>query len=213
MFSLGVSMGSANHRGEALQATVDWLNASSFDSGVIDVSDSLNRYTWMLDGRDAESAHAAARAQGDEWLKTNSHILGSLKKPSKIIRWEEWLADPQYPQIRASVQEVFDGNNRFRMAVYADISNFYARQETQLSPEKVGLSVQYLLEELSAHTLLHRSHPSTAIYPGKQLECYKMVRQKHIEFPEGIPGSAFVRLVPHSFGDRAPASTLLALRA
>ncbi len=200
-FSLGVSMGSENHDGEALQAVVDWINASSFESGIIDLSDTLCRFGFMLEGLYEESAYLASVKLGDEWLRRNSSILSSLEKPCQVIRWDTWRRHEDFESVSAEVEAAYKKSTALRHAVYADISAYYTRKDIALSPEKVGLSTRYFLEELTAHTLLHRIHDVAAIYPGKQLECYKMVRQKKVEFPEGIPGSAFVRLVPHSFAN------------
>jgi hypothetical protein len=42
-FCLGISVGQ-NHTGEALSAVIDWLNKSSFNTGIIDLSDNLKIY-------------------------------------------------------------------------------------------------------------------------------------------------------------------------
>ena len=74
-FTLGISMGSANHSGEMLASMVQWANGKGFEYGIIDLSDSLNRYSLMLDGIPETLAHAMARQQGEDWLRKNEQIL------------------------------------------------------------------------------------------------------------------------------------------
>lgn len=201
-FVLGVSMGSQNHQGEALEALVEWINQSSFTGGIIDLSDTLNRYGFMMRGLGAASAMALSRQQGDQWLEQNGSILNGLKKPIRVIRWNEWLYHQDFDETLETVRDIFHKTPEFRGAIYKDIGAYYGRRELRVSADAVTESVNYFLEEIAAHTLLHREYDVVAIYPGKQLESYKFLRSNQVEgMPNGINKSAFVRLVPHSFSN------------
>ncbi len=203
-FVLGVSMGSVNHEGESLAALVDWINQSSFTHGIIDVSDTLNRYSFMSRGFKEDDSRLMARAQGDTWLKKAAPITAYLKKDVKIIRWDTWLDDERYPQTLRDVQSIYDRDSQFRMAVYQDISNFFARREIQPDINQAKHSISYFLEEIAAHTLLHRDNALATIYPGKQLESYRLIRSGY-PFPCGIAASPYVRLVPYDLKNIQPA--------
>ncbi len=197
-FTLGVSMGSTNHTSDILAGIVDWINQSNFEYGIIDLSDTLSRYGLMLDGMSENDARAIARKQGDQWLEDNAVLLRDLRTPIKIIRWDEWLNDPRYPAIKKEIQIAINAHPRLRSAIYSDISNFYARKGHSATPENARLSTQYFVEEISAHTLLHSDHYVATIYPGKQLEAYKLIRSGAIQdIPLGIANSPYIRLIPH----------------
>lgn len=200
IFSFGISMGSENHEGESLSAIVDWINQSSFEKGIIDLSDTLNQYWFLLNGYNVNEAHEISTKQGDEWLARNLSILNKIGKPFEIIRWNHWRNHPEFKETLQTINEIFDQNMKLRMAIYADIAEFYARKNLSPSAGNLDISNKYFLEEMAGHTLLQKEMKCTAIYPGKQLESYKLIRSCGIDnFPDGIPGSAFVRLVPHSF--------------
>jgi len=197
-FTLGISMGSTNHAGHVLAGIVDWVNESAFEFGIIDLSDTLNRYGLMLDGMSENEARNAARKQGDQWLEDNSAALNNLRVPIKIIRWDEWLNDPRYSTTMKEIQNAIDTHPQLKMAIYADISNFYGRKGYSCTTENARLSMQYLVEEVTAHTLLHSEYDVTTIYPGKQLETYKLIRSGAVrDITSGIAHSPYIRLIPH----------------
>lgn len=197
-FTLGISMGSTNHTGRILTGIVDWINESGFEFGIIDLSDTLNRYSLMLDGMTESAAFILARKQGNEWFQENLKELKSIQVPIKIIRWDEWLNDPRHPSAVKEIKIAISSNTQLRAAMYADIANFYARKGYACTPENAHFSMQYLVEEMAAHTLLHSDYDVAAIYPGKQLETYKLIRSNAVSgFPSGIARSAHIRLIPH----------------
>ena len=126
--------------------------------------------------------------------------------PVKIVRWDQWLADPRLPAVQSDIENIVSRNQPFKSAMLLDISNFYARKGYDLNPGNAKISCRYYVEELAAHTLLHRDHNVATIYPGKQLETYRMIRSRAVrEFPAGIENSPYIRLIPHE----VPASPAL----
>jgi hypothetical protein len=77
-FVLGVSMGSQNHEGESLKAIVNAINESRFKSGLIDVSDTLNRYRYLQQGFTARAAITKARQEGQVWIERNNDLLAEV---------------------------------------------------------------------------------------------------------------------------------------
>lgn len=208
-FVLGISMGSQNHEGEALEAIIDQINAGSFTDGIIDLSDTLNRYRYIAEGKSEAEAIAIARNEGNQWLAINGHILSKLNVPVAIRRWDESLSHPDYPEVRDQYQNIYGSDAALRSAIDQDIENFYARNYgiVDISEEQRKLSTEYYLEELAVQTLILREKPSTVMYPGKQLECFKLIRSGQIpDAPTALASSPYARLVVHSFVQRPAAN-------
>lgn len=198
-FCLGISVGQ-NHSGESLAAIVDWINKSSFEKGIIDLSDTLNRYNFMRDGASEDQSFTLARQQGDKWLSENSSTLKRLKKPIEIIRWDTWLQDPAFEKVKANVQTIHAQSLPLQYAVLQDVKAFLIRKGTAASEKDHLLCRQYLLEEIAGHSLLYRIPDLAALYPGKQLESYKAIRSGRVGgVSAGLAQSPFVRLVVHSY--------------
>ena len=83
-FVLGVSMGSGNHKGEAIEAIVTCLNKTHLETGIIEVSDTLARYQYIMDGMDLKGAYEKACEVGAAWEKDHEGLLEQLRADCKI---------------------------------------------------------------------------------------------------------------------------------
>ena len=201
-FTLGISMGSQNHEGEALEAIINKLNESHFSKGVIDLSDLLNRYRHMANGKSNKEALLIAKKEGDNWLQRNGKTLFKLKVPFTVHRWDEWLTHKDFGASITQAKKMYLESNDLRNSIQKDIRNFSLRTYgTELiSKQRQKLSIQYYLEEIAAHNLLLKQEPGLVIYPGKQLESFKAIREgKVANAPETLTNSEYCRLVIHSF--------------
>ncbi len=206
-FMLGISMGSQNHEGEALEAIVDRINEGGFTHGVLDVADTLNRYRYIGDGIPEREAIEITRNEGGDWLERNNHIISRLRMPVAVHRWDEWLSHPKYPETIAQIRELYANNHILCQAVEQDIDNFYVRNygTAEVSSERRHLSVEYYLEELAVAAIMLDEKPSLVMYPGKQLNCFRLIRDGKVpEAPPSLSNSSFSRLIIHSF-QRPPA--------
>ncbi len=206
-FMLGISMGSQNHEGEALEAIVDRINAGGFTHGVLDVADTLNRYRYIGEGKPEREAIQIARNEGSDWLERNNHIISRLRMPVAVHRWDEWLSHPKYPETIAQIRRLYANNNTLCQAVDQDIDKFYVRNygTAEVSPKKRHLSVEYYLEELAVAAIMLEEKPSLVMYPGKQLNCFRLIRDGKVpDAPPSLSNSSFSRLIIHSF-QRPPA--------
>ena len=74
------------------------------------------------------------------------------------------------------------------MAVMQDIQRFYWRKFNQNLHERsssdIELSKKYYLEELAALSIQFEEYPCVEIYPGRELDCLKIVRSGRIK---GVP--------------------------
>jgi tRNA-dependent cyclodipeptide synthase len=199
---VAVSMGSHNHTGAPLQAIIDFVNQANYQTCEIDLSDTLYRHDFMLEKEmSEEDAHQASLGLGDQWLKTNQVILDSIQIPCTIHRWDRWRNDPRFAETHMQFNAAFENQPAFRAAVMSDVHKFFARQQRQerglSSLAHIRHSINYILEEITCHTLMYGDLPQTAatLYPGRELACYALVRAGLVDgVPNGLTKSYFVRL-------------------
>lgn len=182
---MGISIGSRNHTGGCLLQTVNWVNdISGFNKIRIGLSDTLNRFTIMTDKVLSEGeARQECIAQGDVWLKDNRSVIERLKIPHEIIRWDYWESTRPDAVVknRQCYKRAFFENPVFREAVLTDMDNFSMRRYG-IPLSKIDMStgqkfLDYLIEELAVYEEIYRDYPNTTIYPGKQLECARVLRE------------------------------------
>ena len=204
-YCLGVSLGSHNHQGDALAAIVDWINRQEhFVSGIIDLSDTLHRFNIMMDAGLSEAAARQEAARiSSEWCQRHWPILRTLKVPFEYITWDHWLSDGRFEIYKHAFEESFRSGGPLADAIRGDVNAYFKRRfghgiETA-SAHKTMLCVSYLIEELSAHSILYQAFPNrVTIYPGRQQRCYALVREGGLpDTPRGLCTSLHVRLVIH----------------
>lgn len=203
-FVLGVSIGSPSHEGGSLAAIVDAINGGTFSKGVIDLSDTLKRYKFMTEGMSETEAAKLALTGGDAWLGRNQKYLNRLKvERLDVRRWNEWIEHPGYQETRKLFERIYESSSELRNAIDHDIRRYYARSYDaigKIEPRAYELSRQFFLEELAAHSLLYTEYQGVNVYPGKQLECFKIVRQGRLpEAPQALISSPYAKMVMHSF--------------
>ena len=134
-------------------------------------------------GVSEDEARQECLAQGDVWLKDNRLIIEGLKIPHEIIRWDYWqtVRPDAVVKNRQTFKKSFFENSVFREAVLADMDNFSMRRygvplsKTDMTTGQKYLD--YLIEELAVYEEIYRDYPNTTIYPGKQLECVRVLRE------------------------------------
>ncbi len=200
--SIGISLRSPNHTGEALEAIVEWMNGK-FDYCTIDLTDSLERHNIMLEtGMTEAEAHKRANQMGDEWLQANGPILSKLQMPMSMLRWDHWHSESNKPKLlrlQAEFTKAAFNDPNFNDALEADINRFYERRfglkPNQVSQEQREMSRKYLIEEMAGHTLLYKDYRSATIYPGVQQESFKMLRDGLVnDVSKGLTKSYYTRL-------------------
>lgn len=213
--SIGISLKSPNHTGEALEAIVDWMNGK-FEYCTIDLTDSLERVNIAAEKNITEDeAHREANALGDAWMRENSHILSNLRMPMSLLRWDHWHSEsrkPELEQLKILFKHAVDNNPEFADAVNADINHFYERRfdlaPNQITKEQRDRSQRYLIEEMAGHSLLYRDYRCATIYPGRQQESFKMLRESAVpNVPHGLENSYYTRLVIYDPKKQSPSGS------
>lgn len=211
-FCLGISLGSKNHEGEALEAIVDWLNRAGFSEGRVDFSDTLHRYNVMMDeGLDEHSARKRILEDSDAWITRNHRTLDKLVMPHELISWDRWLHHPKFSAYKAEFERAYQNNPHFRQAILNDVGHYFSRRDdlalSQVEPEKIELSVAFLIEELAAHSILYGEYPCAVVYPGREQESFKLARSGLLKgIPTGMEQSFHTRLVLHKLAPVMPDS-------
>lgn len=203
---LGVSLHSHNHTGEKLATIIEYIN-DNFETCLIDLSDTLYAYHYMsTEGLSRAEAHCIAASEGDKWLANNADIIQKLKIPYEIVRWDTWLNHVDFKDLKNEYFALFDTNKIFRDALLQDIHNYYDRRhnkDVRNVPVKfLKGSISYLLEEITCHTLLARDISCVNVYPGKQLECFKVIREGLVDnAPRGLETFGHIRLNLYEVAD------------
>jgi tRNA-dependent cyclodipeptide synthase len=196
-FVLGISMGSNNHRGEAFKATVDCINRSGLKQGILDVSDTLKRYTLMMDMSEDEARKQAAE-HGRKWVIENTEALKQFKIPVSIEHWDTWLNNPRFNEYLTQFRDAYNNSPTLRAAIAKDIDNFYCRRfnDAAQNLKTYDLSVRFYLEELAVMSIQFEDNNDAAqFYAGKELNCLKLVRSGKVpNAPKGIQNAKFYRI-------------------
>ncbi|MFJ5595217.1 tRNA-dependent cyclodipeptide synthase [Streptomyces noursei] len=144
-----VSVGQRYHEGDKLRATVELVNRSEFKQLTIAVADTLQRSNYI--DASPEQAYARSLREGDEWLERNDKILGQLSVPNEVLRWDEALKDPDYPQFRQRIERAYAEIAEYRQAVDSTIKKFIDRlaaRAPEADTEKAFKGcLEYLIEE------------------------------------------------------------------
>ena len=195
-FILGVSMGSKNHTGKAFEATVDCINRSGLKQGIIDVSDTLRRFTHMA-GISEKEARKRALGEGLQWLIDNTEAIKKFRVPVVVKHWDTWLNDPRFTDYLAQFQSAYKESPALRAAITKDIDNFYHRRFNKAAdiPNDHDLSIRFYMEELAVMSIQFEDTKAAQLYAGKELNCLKLIRSGEVaDIPTGTQDSKFYRI-------------------
>ncbi|HLX54633.1 MAG TPA: hypothetical protein VKR58_11860, partial [Aquella sp.] len=102
---LTISVGQEMHEGELFNLTIDLIN-KSFESCIILVDDSLQRYTMALNSdKSPNDYHNLAILEGRNWLRRNKQFYNKLTIPYKILHWDQWLKHDNFKQQKKMIRE------------------------------------------------------------------------------------------------------------
>lgn len=187
--SLEISLGNARTAGDKLQSIVEWAE-NNFELCLFHIGDTLYRHNYETDGHPAADAYAMALRGGDEWLASHADIIESCRIPHEIIRWDRWLAHPEFPALHSAIRDLYLTDDAFRRAVMADVWMFMERQQDRINaigPEKfISNGIAFLLEEAAGDTLQSRHYDIARVYPAPQLETFRYLARP--DTPAAVAG-------------------------
>jgi len=191
--SIEVSMGNRYLDGDYLFAIVEWVNRT-FHECTINLGDTLYRHN-IKHVVGEEAAHEAARQLGDAWILRNAPALGALRVPNRLHRWDEWLAHPEFPDMKRGVREYYESNAFLRAVMMRDVERFTQRNGRQPEPGAATRCIDYILEEVAADTLYYRENPRVFLYPADPPSTYTYFSCTEVpELLRGLDNALYVRL-------------------
>lgn len=198
MLVLGISMGSKNHRRDALNAIVNLLNTRSHEYVIVNVADTLRRFSFLAQGADPEFAMAQAKKLGDEWIEENTPILRGLSAQWRIARWDEFRCDRRFESYKQKFEAAYQNSDELREAIERDVTSFYERingEGYEPNERERETSTEFFIEELAVLSIQFEDYPAAQLYPGRELECFKAIRQGQVEdVPDGLQRARFFRI-------------------
>jgi len=173
---LGISLENPLFEGETLQAMLAWAS-EKFEQTLVIVGDYLCRFNErIITGYDLDKAGGPAVALGDSFISRTKGLFDKLP-PGKVrlTRWKEHLQHEEFHVAKKAIDELFKTNEEFRASVEYDALSFVKRQKKRNRnfavgmEEAIGLSCEYILEEVAVFNLLSQHGFSVELYPGPEL--------------------------------------------
>lgn len=169
-----ISVGQSYHEGEKLEATLEWAK-HRFDRIIICVNDTLQRHNLIFSGLSEKDAFAQSEAAGREWIARNRHIIDRLPN-AEVHRWEDWRHLPTFEAEHARIKSLYENDSAIRKAIKDEGLAFWQRRQ-----KKTGLredyryadfqrnTLNYLIEECAAFSLMFQRDHAVDVYPGSTL--------------------------------------------
>ena len=199
---LGISLDNPLFEGETLKALLLWAE-KNFGQVLVIVGDYLSRFNErILSGCDEKRAGELAIERGETFLlKTKDLFTGLPSEKVHLTRWQEHLQGVEFQKAKTVLDGLFETNEEFRAAVEYDAAAFVKRQKKQNRilavgmEEAIGLSSQYILEEIAVFSALSEKGWTVELYPGPELKVLtEAAKGRFPGLPEGLEGRVNVEL-------------------
>jgi tRNA-dependent cyclodipeptide synthase len=202
MARLQISVGQEYHENEKLRAAIDWCKPR-FTSVQVSVNDTLQRFDRMFElGIPEDEALLMTMRAGQEWTERHIHMFSSIPH-LEIKRWENWKEALLYLDYRDKIDFLYLTNPEFKRAIDDNIDSIWARRQAA-NPLKYpdhrhsefrDLSRQYLLEEISAFSVMFETSEAIDIYPGTTIFAATVFQDRQVEgAPTGLSKGKFCRI-------------------
>jgi hypothetical protein len=123
--------------------------------------------------------------EGDAWVARNRRTWRDCGLEVTLSHWDDWRGHPEFPAVLEQFRAAAGGELLGR-ALDHDATAFVARQAGKGLPATVEQSRAYLLEELAVIALEARAYPGARIYPGPELECFRVASGLVAGVPRGL---------------------------
>lgn len=190
---LTISVGQESHENERFIATMKLIDAS-FSSCLISLHDTLQRHTIAINqDHDAEFFHDTAKIFGDKWLERNKKHYESIADRLVIIRWDDWLNMPEFPDKRNSIVLETNRDKKYKELFDASINEYLNRYIKRLKRPDLfdrgraeRVCFDYLVEECAVLCLWPKLSCQFEIYAGTHNAAIEETRERfvHSGFPE-----------------------------
>jgi tRNA-dependent cyclodipeptide synthase len=158
-----------------------------FSQCTILLADTLHRHTFkiMNDSKNMNQLYDQAIDAGDEWLARNQSAIDALTIPHTTMRWYEWLNHPNYKSMKALIDEFYEKNSQYRIAIFNSVQEYLLRLDKNSQsvncPSAFKCSAEYLKEESAVMQLLAYQNFNYILYPGKRPESLQLTYDHFIK--------------------------------
>lgn len=161
-----ISLGQKYHEGAQFDAIMKLIN-KSFKACAIIIGDTLRRYSPEIftQVNNKEEAISLAKYQGNIWLDNHFKYIKTLSIPYKIIRWDEWLAHPDFHYYYDAVCKLYDSDKSYKKVVHEVVNEYLLRNNRNGNHEWFNPGVSYFLEESAGLCLWIKVGFSYNVYP------------------------------------------------
>lgn len=188
-----ISVGQESHEGERFSKTIDLIN-SSFESCIILLYDSLQRYTMALNSAQSpEYYHKIATDEGYHWLERNKKFYNKLSNLQEVYHWDHWLNQSDFVTKKAELQEIIKVDSTYK-AVFDNSINKYLERYCKRITSLDGFDIErakkicfdYILEECVVLCLWTKLNCHYEVYPNHHNDAIEETRQRFItpHYPE-----------------------------
>ncbi|MDO8953288.1 MAG: hypothetical protein Q7V63_00355 [Gammaproteobacteria bacterium] len=146
--------------GEKFASLLRKIN-DSFSQCTILLCDSLHRHIFNILDENAcndEVYYTRALRSGDAWLERNCHAVDALAIPHTIMRWDEWREHANFKAMKNLIDELYNQNPTFRMAMLESVKEYLLRVDKKFKPvnctNAYKQSAEYLKEQCAAMQLM-----------------------------------------------------------
>ena len=204
---LQISVGIPKHEGQKFKALIKWcLSNKRFDRIVVCVNDTLQRFNVAFEKNgEADDFHEYMKEAGRSWYDNNlAPLMSSIDIPVEVHFWDEWESHDKFAERLRISKEFYNTNTVFRNAIDENIQTFWVRK--QKSNREIylheryeafkRLSIEYLLYETAAFSIMFEEQEAVDIYPGSFLLPAVLFRgSEPVEgMPPGLNKGAFLRI-------------------
>lgn len=190
---LTVSVGQESHEDQRLISTLNLIELS-FASCIITLHDTLQKYTIAISqGGSADSYYKTALSSGDKWIERNQPYFSSFGNRISIIRWDEWLNDPDFSDKKEKVLAELNHDENYRalfdISINEYLSRYYKRHNNPDALNKKHieqLCFDYLVEECAVLCLWPKVNCQFEIYSGTHNAAIEETRKRfvHNQYPD-----------------------------
>jgi len=166
-----ISIGQQVHEGKKFLATIHLVNRS-FKKCTLLIDDIIQRYTLALfNDSTPDQMYEHSLSEGSQWLERNKSSYSQLTIPFNIIRWDDWLKDPDFQNAYQNIKCLYSQEKYFKDSVDLNINEFLSRYQDREKTSTIDqqrsfyLCLDYLFEECAVMCLWPKGGYEFEVYP------------------------------------------------
>lgn len=172
---LQISINQEKHNGDKFAATMEWAS-HRFHSQTLIISDTLQRHNYITQGFTPEEAMRLAYQDGLNWFEKNRETIEKHNRVN-ITFWNDWLNCPTFKAKHFAVKTAYIKDIALNDLINDTAKHFAKKYDDQAKGFQSSLN--YILEELAAFSLMYDNDQTIDIYPGHGLRDTLVYLKQH----------------------------------